>query len=148
MIFRFRNKEVYDNKGFVKAFLMPPDNVIIKSSFQNEERVPAALHLRFQAELNQMESIQEAERQLNKINQIRSVASATNDVAALASLAQVILIARNKFDDFETHFRGTPYHMVGQQYGLNYIILYENVSVEINYFKIDCSMAPPIHQCL
>ena len=33
--------------------------------------VPSALQLRFQAELNQMETIQEAERQLQHLDQIR-----------------------------------------------------------------------------
>ena len=40
-------------------------------SFQiDDQQVPLALQLRFQAELNQMESIQEAERQLHQINQM------------------------------------------------------------------------------
>ena len=47
------------------------------------------LHLRFQAELNQMESIQEAERQLNQLNEIRNVVEARNDAANMASFARV-----------------------------------------------------------
>lgn len=50
--------------------------------------MPAALHLRFQAELQQMESIQEAERQLNHINQIRNVVSARNEAATQAQVIQ------------------------------------------------------------
>lgn len=39
---------------------------------------PSSLQLRFQAELNHMESIQEAERQLNQINQLKDMAAAAN----------------------------------------------------------------------
>ena len=39
---------------------------------------PSSLQLRFQAELNHMESIQEAERQLNQINQLKEMAVAAN----------------------------------------------------------------------
>ena len=45
-----------------------------------------ALQLRFQAELNQMESIQEAERQLHQINQIRDVVTARNETAIYAQV--------------------------------------------------------------
>ena len=40
--------------------------------------LPSSLQLRFQAELNHMESIQEAERQLNQINQLKDMISAAN----------------------------------------------------------------------
>ena len=45
-----------------------------------------ALQLRFQAELNQMESIQEAERQLHQISQIRDVVTARNETAVYAQV--------------------------------------------------------------
>ena len=48
--------------------------------------MPLALQLRFQAELNQMESIQEAERQLHQINQIRDVVTARNETAIYAQV--------------------------------------------------------------
>ena len=51
--------------------------------------MPTALHLRFQAELQQMESIQEAERQLNHINQIKDVVNARSQAAIAANHAQV-----------------------------------------------------------
>ena len=56
-----------------------------------QERVPTVLHLRFQAELNQMESIQEAERQLNQLNEIRTVVDARNDAATMATYAKVCI---------------------------------------------------------
>ena len=57
----------------------------------NHERVPKALHLRFQAELHQMESIEEAERQLNQLNRLRDVATARNEAVTAATYAQVII---------------------------------------------------------
>lgn len=56
-----------------------------------EKRVPAALHLRFQAELQQMETIAEAERQLNHIHQIKDVVGARDEAAKAATYAQVRL---------------------------------------------------------
>ena len=46
---------------------------VFKTYFESEffQFIPSALQLRFQAELNQMETIQEAERQLNHLDQIR-----------------------------------------------------------------------------
>ena len=55
------------------------------------KRVPTALHLRFQAELQQMETIAEAERQLNHIHQVRDVVGARNEAARVATYAQVII---------------------------------------------------------
>ena len=56
-------------------------------SFQiDDQQVPLALQLRFQAELNQMESIQEAERQLHQINQMRDVVTARNETAIYAQV--------------------------------------------------------------
>ena len=56
-------------------------------SFQiDDQQVPLALQLRFQAELNQMESIQEAERQLHQINQMRDVVTARNETAISAQV--------------------------------------------------------------
>ena len=55
------------------------------------QRVPKALHMRFQAELHQMESIEEAERQLNQLNRLRDVATARNDAVTAANFAQVYI---------------------------------------------------------
>ena len=55
------------------------------------QRVPKALHMRFQAELHQMESIEEAERQLNQLNRLRDVATARNDAVTAANYAQVCI---------------------------------------------------------
>ena len=63
--------------------------ILLYRSTLLQERVPTVLHLRFQAELNQMESIQEAERQLNQLNEIRTVVDARNDAATMASYAKV-----------------------------------------------------------
>jgi len=60
-------------------------------SFQiDDQQVPLALQLRFQAELNQMESIQEAERQLHQINQMRDVVTARNETAIYAQVRSKI----------------------------------------------------------
>ena len=67
-------------------------DMLIYRSTLLQERVPTVLHLRFQAELNQMESIQEAERQLNQLNEIRTVVDARNDAATMASYAKVCVL--------------------------------------------------------
>eukprot|EP00093_Oithona_nana_P006296 06296.XXX_36108_36946_1 [CDS] Oithona nana genome sequencing. len=59
---------------------------------KDDQQVPLALQLRFQAELNQMESIQEAERQLHQINQMRDVVTARNETAIYAQA----LVSQNK----------------------------------------------------
>ena len=48
-----------------------------------------------------MESIQEAERQLNQLNEIRNVVEARNDAANMASFARV---SESKLKDFLTFF--------------------------------------------
>ena len=53
------------------------------------QRVPKALHMRFQAELHQMEAVEEAERQLNQLNRLRDVATARNEAVTAATYAQV-----------------------------------------------------------
>ena len=49
---------------------------IATTQLKSTPTLPSALHLRFQAELNHMESIQEAERQLTQINQLKNMVSA------------------------------------------------------------------------
>ena len=55
----------------------------------HQRQVPKALHMRFQAELHQMESIEEAERQLNQLNRLRDVATARNEAVTAANYVQV-----------------------------------------------------------
>ena len=76
------------------------------------------LHLRFQAELNQMESIQEAERQLNQLNEIRNVVEARNDAANMASFARVSFFIHKQI--FKTniillHYTRHWYHLLDLQ---------------------------------
>ena len=49
---------------------------IVTHQLKSNPTLPSSLHLRFQAELNHMESIQEAERQLTQINQLKNMVSA------------------------------------------------------------------------
>ena len=66
-------------------------------SFQiDDQQVPLALQLRFQAELNQMESIQEAERQLHQINQMRDVVTARNETAIYAQVRRKVKLLSKK----------------------------------------------------
>ena len=53
------------------------------------QAIPAALEMRFHAELNQMESIQNAEQQLAKISQIKQVTTARQDAATMGNILQV-----------------------------------------------------------
>ena len=55
----------------------------------HQRQGPKALHMRFQAELHQMESIEEAERQLNQLNRLRDVATARNEAVTAANYVQV-----------------------------------------------------------
>jgi hypothetical protein len=65
----------------------------------HQRQVPKALHMRFQAELHQMESIEEAERQLNQLNRLRDVATARNEAVTAANYVQV-----KSFKDFKKGF--------------------------------------------
>ena len=49
---------------------------MVTHQLKSTSTLPSSLHLRFQAELNHMESIQEAERQLTQINQLKNMVSA------------------------------------------------------------------------
>ena len=71
-----------------KNFLLSKEKYLKDFFYQDQpqEQVPLALQLRFQAELNQMESIQEAERQLHQISQIRDVVTARNETAVYAQV--------------------------------------------------------------
>ena len=51
--------------------------------------MPGALHLRFLAELNQFESVQEIEKQLQQLNHIQQVAITKHDRQTMAQLVQV-----------------------------------------------------------
>ena len=61
----------------------------------HQRQVPKALHMRFQAELHQMESIEEAERQLNQLNRLRDVATARNEAVTAANYVQVQCTLQN-----------------------------------------------------
>merc|ERR1712110_197851 len=53
-----------------------PPKTMVTHQLKSTSTLPSSLHLRFQAELNHMESIQEAERQLTQINQLKNMVSA------------------------------------------------------------------------
>ena len=53
-----------------------PQKTMLTHQLKSTSTLPSSLHLRFQAELNHMESIQEAERQLTQINQLKNMVSA------------------------------------------------------------------------
>ncbi|QQP56919.1 Centrosomeassociated protein 350like, partial [Caligus rogercresseyi] len=80
------SSNVESNKSYVSKSSMNTMETSENHSNRNAEFVPSALHLRFLAELNQLENVQSTEKHVDKLDRIRDLSVVRQDAATMASI--------------------------------------------------------------